>query len=172
MKASRGGAPAARVDRATVRPAERADLAAVAAWIGSAHDAALWAGERVGFPVALETLADAIEWEASERWAVTSDGALVAFGQLVPKPDGRRHLARLIVAPDRRGDGLGRLIASHLVDRAVASGAAALSLNVQADNPAAIALYGSLGFESAERPPGEPPSDALFMLRTVRPMRP
>jgi len=146
-----------------IRPAELDDLEVVASWLISAADCTLWAGHRVSYPVDVPTLPRAIEWERSDSWSVVAGGQVVAFGQLVPKPGRRIHLARLITARERRGEGLGRLLAHHLLATALQRGPSSVSLNVARKNEAALNLYRSLGFVSAARPPDEPPSESLYM---------
>ena len=146
-----------------VRPATRDDLRTVAGWVDSAQACSRWAGARVAFPIDLASLPEAIEFAAAESFALECDGTLCAFGQVVPKPGGRRHLARLIVVPGARRAGHGRALASHLVRAALAHVPPVVSLNVAADNAAAIGLYHSLGFREAERPRDEAPSPSLYL---------
>lgn len=56
-------------------------------------------------------------------------------------------LGNVAVAPEARGQGLGRRITAALCDRLRAEGAETIGLNVHADNAAAIRCYESLGFE-------------------------
>ncbi|MGI9822744.1 N-acetyltransferase family protein [Agromyces sp. Marseille-Q5079] len=51
------------------------------------------------------------------------------------------------VIPARRGHGLGRALLAAVEDAAEEAGAAALELNVFGGNRAAVALYGSSGYE-------------------------
>ena len=137
---------------AEIRPAQLADLEVVASWLASASDCRLWAGHRVSYPMDVATLPGAIEWDRSESWSGTAGGAVVAFGQLVPKPGRRVHLARLIAAPEHRGEGLGRLLARHLLHAAIRSSPSSVSLNVVVETEPALDLYRSLGFVPATRP--------------------
>jgi GNAT superfamily N-acetyltransferase len=146
-----------------IRPARLSDLRVVASWLISEADCVLWAGDRVSFPVDLNGLPHAIEWETSDSWSATIGADVVAFGQLVPKPDCRVHLARLIAAPTHRGTGLGRRLTTHLLMAALSRQPEAVSLNVARTNQPALALYHSLDFVEAPRPPDERPSDSLYM---------
>ena len=146
-----------------IREARPGDLEVVASWLHSDADCQLWAGHRVSFPVDLAVLPRAIEWEASDSWSVTADRSVVAFGQLVPKPERRLHLARVIAAPERRGEGLGRLISAHLLETALSRRPSVVSLNVARENEPAVNLYRSLGFIDAKRPPDEPESASAYM---------
>lgn len=82
-------------------------------------------------------------------------GRLLAFGQLVAKPSGRAHLARLIVHPSSRAQGHGEALVRGLLEGARALSFERVSLNVDASNTAALGLYRKCGFEDAPRPPGE-----------------
>ena len=149
-----------------IRSARPDDLTLVASWIGSEQECRLWSGARVAYPIDLATLPVALQYVESESHAITSEGRLVAFGQLVRKPGGRLHLARMISAPRHRREGWGRRMAAHLLGAALARGPAAISLNVDPGNGPALALYGSLGFAPAARPADEPESDSVYMERT------
>lgn len=72
----------------------------------------------------------------------------VATIQLV---DDFADLLRVVVAPERRGQGIARklLIASILM--AQASGAARILLEVEEENPPALAVYTRLGFTPIDR---------------------
>ena len=63
-------------------------------------------------------------------------------------------LEDLFVEEGARGSGLGRALAEAALARARERGCARLELDVNAANPAALALYESLGFESWSDPPG------------------
>ena len=53
----------------------------------------------------------------------------------------------LFVEPDSRGGGLGRALLAHIADEARSEGAHRLSLQTEADNVRALALYARAGFE-------------------------
>ncbi len=63
-------------------------------------------------------------------------------------------LEDLFVAEEARGTGLGRALAEAALQRARERGCARVELDVNEANPAALALYESLGFESWSDPPG------------------
>lgn len=71
-----------------------------------------------------------------------------------------------------RGGGLGRSILAELERRAAARGAAHVMLEVRADNPAALGLYGHAGYAVVSRRRGyyQPGSvDAFVMRRALSP---
>jgi len=147
----------------TLRACTPDDLPVIASWLRSQDDCRSWAGTRVSFPIDLDLLPRAIQLAESHSFTLEEDGLPVAFGQLVPKPGGRLHLARLITSPAVRGQGRGRQLASWLVAEAISRGANRISLNVIPENSVAIGLYRSLGFQPSVRPPDEPESGSLYM---------
>jgi ribosomal-protein-alanine N-acetyltransferase len=75
-------------------------------------------------------------------------------------------LANLAVAPDRRREGIGRLLLDSAMAEALARGATSLYLEVRESNAAARALYGGRGFRPVGRRPGyyrNPLEDALLL---------
>ena len=150
-----------------LRASTTEDLVKAASWIQSVEDCQLWAGARLSFPVDATAVSTALEFDIAESWGLYQDGSLLALGQIVPKFDNRLHLARLIVAPNRRGTGIGRSLAEQLLRIALESGARAVSLNVDASNTPAISLYKSLGFLESLRPEDEVMSTSLYLQHTV-----
>ena len=146
-----------------IRTAQLGDLDVVASWLSDSADCERWAGQRVVFPIDLAGLPDSIEWGRADSWSVTFNGAVVAFGQIVPKVRRRVHLARLITSPEHRGQGFGRVIAVHLLECAYSRDADRVSLNVSPANAPAVGLYRSVGFFEAPRPADEPASDSVYM---------
>jgi len=146
-----------------IRASRRSDLSIIASWIDSQVTCRLWCGARVPYPIDLASLPGAIEFAMSDPWTATSEGLVVAFGQLVPKPGERLHLARLIAAPSHRRTGLGRRMARHLLGVALSHDPPAISLNVFSENEAALHLYQSLGFRAATRPRDESDSTSIYM---------
>lgn len=59
----------------------------------------------------------------------------------------------IAVVPDRRRSGVGRMLLEQLLAEANQLGLAAVSLSVEADNPARL-LYSALGFQEAAHPGG------------------
>ena len=66
------------------------------------------------------------------------------------------YLAELYVAPDRRGQGLGRALMEGAIDLARREGATHMDLGTGEDDVAARALYERLGFSNREGPPDGP----------------
>jgi len=84
-----------------------------------------------------------------EPWVtVATDGRLVGYGELwLDAEENEVELARLIVAPELRGRGLGQRLVRVLVAKAAATGLATAMLRVEPDNVTAIRCYLSSGFQ-------------------------
>jgi len=71
-------------------------------------------------------------------------------------------LEDLYVSAAARGSGLGRALTEAVIDRAAARGCRRVELDVNSENPAAMALYRSLGFET-----GKTGGEDLLMRRRL-----
>jgi len=71
-------------------------------------------------------------------------------------------LEDLFVSGDARGSGLGRALTEAVIERARERGCRRVELDVNTENPAALALYRSLGFET-----GKTGGQDLLMRRRV-----
>ncbi|MBF0475313.1 MAG: ribosomal protein S18-alanine N-acetyltransferase [Deltaproteobacteria bacterium] len=80
------------------------------------------------------------------------------------------EILNVAVHPDFRGRGLGRLLLTELIARAGLNGGRAFFLEVRPSNPAALALYDSLGFKPVGVRPryyDDTGEDALLMRLTI-----
>jgi ribosomal-protein-alanine N-acetyltransferase len=80
-----------------------------------------------------------------ECWVACLEDNLIGHG-VVSLGGGEGHLLNLCVRRDLQGNGYGRELALHMVNRAHARGASALFLEVRPSNMVAVKLYESLGF--------------------------
>jgi len=96
-----------------------------------------------------------LPWFAGQmlRLAVTRPGVLLQLAQSILSASdantlqpGQIELTYIGVAPQARGQGLGKFILTAFVDAARAAGYASVALSVETDNPAALALYTKFGF--------------------------
>jgi ribosomal protein S18 acetylase RimI-like enzyme len=93
---------------------------------------------------------------AGGRWVAVDTGGegggstaeVTGYVAVRPLPGWSDHVGevRLVVAPDRRGSGLGRELARHALVQAVGSGLTKLVVEVVAEQGAALALFTDLGF--------------------------
>jgi|1185.fasta_scaffold635764_2 L-amino acid N-acyltransferase YncA len=81
--------------------------------------------------------------------AVQDDGEVAGYLAVIPLHGWSSHVAevRLVVAPDRRGEGVGRALARHAVLEALRLGIAKLVVEVIADQEALVSMFRELGFE-------------------------
>ncbi|VXB83528.1 ribosomal protein S18-alanine N-acetyltransferase [Plantibacter sp. T3] len=104
------------------------------------------------------------------------DATLAGYGGLfAPSRSDDADIQTIAVAAHARGRGLGRLLMQALIEQARQQDVAQVFLEVRADNPVAIALYRSLGFEELGVRPGyyQPDDvDAIVMRLTVQPRPP
>lgn len=84
--------------------------------------------------------------------------ALLRFRPSIFTPRLDCYLAELYVAPERRGQGLGRALMEAALDAAREQGADYIDLNTSEADRAARRLYESLGFRNTEQPEGGPVS--------------
>lgn len=152
-----------------LREPATSDYARLATWLPDESAALYWAGPELGimtWPLDGPRLALALYRDASEpRSLLDGRGKLVGFGEYYFRPGKRLRLARLIVAPERRGQRLintliGRLIRDALHQQSCTT----VELAVFIDNRPAVHAYRRLGFQPiAERSA----ATALTMQRTI-----
>ena len=87
--------------------------------------------------------------------ALGGDPLVVGYaGLLAPRGSGDGDIQTIAIHPDFRSHGLGRRLMEALLEEAEVRHARRIFLEVRADNPHAIALYASLGFEEIAVRPG------------------
>ncbi|MCX7172345.1 MAG: GNAT family N-acetyltransferase [Proteobacteria bacterium] len=150
----------------TLRSPIPSNYATIASWIPDAAACARWAGPLLRFPFSPAELPDLLGGDTATSYSMVGDSPeLLGFGQLVKPEQSVLRLARIIVAPDKRGLGLGACLCRLLLTEASSyTGVERLTLGVYRDNPAAIALYSKLGF--AERAP-HPRPEIMSMERVI-----
>ena len=130
-----------------LRPYEDGDAAVVAGWAGTPEDCWRWCSRRS------VTAADVAGWAAQpdvRAYGLVDGGELVAYGELwVDDHESEVELARLVVAPDRRGRGVGRRLVGALVGEALRHHPAVF-MRVHPDNAAALRSYTGAGFVPVE----------------------
>lgn len=89
----------------------------------------------------------------SRYYVVAKDGrTVVGYAGLwiVADPDGdQAHVTNIVVAPDRRREGIATQLMVHLAREAIARGCVAWTLEVRASSTGAHALYRRFGFAPA-----------------------
>jgi len=121
---------------------------------------------RVGHALDLE----ALRGPDIEVRAILHDGTPVAVGALRTIEAAHGELKSMFVADDVRGQGVGRALLGHLIDRARSRGMTRLSLETGASDyfDAARSLYARNGFEVCDAFADLPPhDDSVFMTRDI-----
>lgn len=138
-----------------LRPPQATDYAALGTWVHDAETCIRWAGPKLKFPFVPAQLPQLLA-EPGAHSFVLSRGPAEALGfcQFWVREPGVAHLARIILAPAARGQGLASTMCSLLMDQAVeTAGAQAFTLRVYRDN----------------HPPW--PSTKVWALKLCRPSR-
>ncbi|MDX1510349.1 MAG: ribosomal protein S18-alanine N-acetyltransferase [Nitriliruptorales bacterium] len=131
--------------------------------VTDAERCVLLGGNRLGLTAA--QYAEEFRRDDRQWLGVEIDGELVAFAGAWDAPDDC-HLLAIAVARSRRRRGLGRALLVRLVEDAADRAAGPMTLEVRADNLAAIGLYRSCGFvETGRRPSYYRDADAVIMTR-------
>ena len=121
------------------QPSDASLLASVERIIGRDDAEYLLAGERDPVGVAQVRYRWSVWWDAEDCW-----------------------LEDLYVRPEARGEGVGRTLTQAVIDRATERGCRRVELDVNSENPAAMALYQSLGFDT-----GNTGGQDIFMRRKL-----
>jgi [ribosomal protein S18]-alanine N-acetyltransferase len=145
-----------------LRLARAADLDAMIAIERAAYPADAWSAEALG---------SQLENTNTHYLVAEEDGVVVGYaGLLAPRGLETAEVHTVTVTDGLRRQGIGRRMVQALLDEAAVRGAAEVFLEVRVDNPAAQALYRSLGFEAVGIRPGyyQPEGiDALVMRAAV-----
>jgi ribosomal-protein-alanine N-acetyltransferase len=120
-------------------------------WIMSQEECDLWSGGRVVFPVEQTQMLEAVNWNNSFNCSLVRASVVIGIGQLLKKENDRLHLARILISPEHRGFGFGRILVEKMVELGYANHSSCLSLNVSPQNKLAISLYESIGFRQTVR---------------------
>ena len=121
--------------------------AEVAGWAATPEEARWWGGHATQWPVDASALS---AWHADpdvRPYVLVDAGTPAGYGEVwVDEEEQEVELGRIIVAPERRGQGLGRLLVSLLLEQAAQTGYPAAFVRVAPDNAAALACYAGAGF--------------------------
>lgn len=150
-------------------PATHDHLLQMMPWFPTRESCVRWGGPAFRFPFDESSFREDTKVAELASFAlVDAAGGLLGFGQYYAR-EGRCHLGRLVIHPDRRGQGLGtRLISSLATLGSEELRARECSLFVSTGNENAERLYGRLGFVRAPYPGGEPIPQSHYMVAPVK----
>ena len=149
-----------------IRNTTPTDLRFLLHWVTDKKSCKLWAGPYVHFPFTLETLMQDIGYTEDNTYSlVTEMDDLIGIGQILEKGN-TLHLARIIIAPEKRKKGFGHILCRHLIQYGIRKfGNKDFSLNVYKSNKVAIKVYTNLGFTPVSRTDEfKSKDDSVYML--------
>jgi len=151
----------------TLRPAVCEDLETVLSWVCTAEQLKLWGGPSLLFPAEAASIWATIGASHENSFSLLNPfGQVVGFAQALPRDTGI-HLARIIVSPALRGQGVGRNLCQQLIHSTIAKHRPnQITLKVYRNNTPALSLYQSLGFVAMT---DEPNSESIQMCSRPNP---
>ena len=131
----------------SLEPFRAAHAREVAGWAATVEEARRWGGQAVVWPVAASVFS---AWHADpgvRPFVLIRSGELLGYGEVwIDEEEREVELGRIIVRPERRGQGLGRLLVTLLLGQAAQTGYQAAFVRVAPGNAAALACYRRAGF--------------------------
>ena len=131
----------------SLEPFRAAHAREVAGWAATVEEARRWGGQAVVWPVAASVFS---AWHADpgvRPFVLIRSGDAARLRRGLDRRRGARGRARrIIVRPERRGQGLGRLLVTLLLEQAAQTGYQAAFVRVAPGNAAALACYRRAGF--------------------------
>jgi GNAT superfamily N-acetyltransferase len=108
-------------------------------------------GDRTFFKEAVDDREVVAAWSrpGAARWIAVEGDRVLGYAAVVPLHAWSSHVGeiRLIVDPDRRGEGVGRTLAQRATLVALQLGLSKLVVEVLANQEATVAMFRSLGFD-------------------------
>jgi ribosomal-protein-alanine N-acetyltransferase len=151
-----------------IRPLIEADLPLIRAWMQDAPEAPVWSDADLA---GLLTMPPADQRKVRKAWTAehgqsAKAGFAVATALCIPGMPAECELEFVLVSPETRRQGIGRMLIDTVVAWARDLGASEIWLEVRESNAPALWLYEACGFVVAGRRPGyyaDPAEDAVLM---------
>jgi ribosomal protein S18 acetylase RimI-like enzyme len=129
-----------------LQPFDPVHAALVASWPRSAEEVVMWCGSPE-FPLPATMIEGWQQDDEVRSRLLIMDGVPTGYGELwLDAEENEVELARIILAPDARGRGLGRAFVLALLSEATTLGWADIFLRVHPENAAALRCYRGAGF--------------------------
>ena len=141
------------------------DLDELMSWFRDAAEVDIWGGPRFRYPFTKATFRKDCHWGRIAGFRLNSPaGEFAAFGQMYQRY-GRINLARLVVKPAMRGQGVGKRLVGLLIEMGPKLFPAdEFSLFVYRHNAAALGCYQSMGFVISDYPKEARMADQCYYL--------
>ena len=148
-----------------IKQATEEDLSVISGWFLNKTEAINWGGPSIPFPLDLEKLKLAINWDDSDSYAFINElDHVIGFARVFYK-FGYKHLARITISPSLRGKGVGYELMDTLINFTEDNGLD-YSLFVYNVNVPAKKIYKNIGFETHDYPKErEHIEGCLFMVK-------
>ena len=148
------------------KPFDLDQLETLMSWFNTEQDVRDWAGPSIRFPFTATSFTEDACVNQLDSIAMTdSSGELLAFGQFYQRLD-CCHLARLVVSPQHRGQGLITELVEHLSKTGCQQlSVQRVSLFVGIHNLPALKVYRALGFTETHYPEPLPINGHLYLTR-------
>lgn len=122
-------------------------------------------------PWSRRVFADCLQ-AGNDCWVVVRDKRVIGHGILQVIAD-ESHLLNVCIIPEFQGEGFGRMLVEHMLERAVQLKANTIFLEVRPSNPIAYRLYATLGFNEIGIRRGYYPAekgreDAIVLAKELR----
>ncbi len=145
--------------------AVESDVDSLMKWFPDKDAIHLWGGPDFRYPFNRHSFVEDMYWGRMASVSLRDPHKiLAAFGQFYERY-GRINLARLVVHPKRRGQGVGRRLITMLMEASrQLFDCPEYSLFVFRDNKRAYDCYRSLGFEVTDYPNDMPHADVCYYL--------
>ena len=149
--------------------ATESDISQLMTWFPTERSVDIWGGPEFRYPFTPATFYEDVHFRDMASYCLVDiSGETQGFGQIYER-HGRINLARLVVSPDRRGQGIGKQLVSLLMEQGRKDiPLREFSLYVYVDNNPARACYAAMGFEESEYPENDEMADTcVYMTRPV-----
>jgi len=132
-------------------------------WFKSAEQQHSWGGDNFDFPCSAARFLQQLNRPGTQSFSLrkSAEDPLLGFGQICDRFS-CHHLARLVICPEHRGQGLAKMLIVNLIKQAFSQQQRDISLYVHRHNVIAIQCYQSLGFTI--RKPPEPENARLYFM--------